>query len=180
MAKTKDIEARSVMFSELNVDWYCDVKVSTPTRHGRSNWVVKGLPKNLGALYRAHNQEVAAQWEGRAEVELVKRDLRLLRSRLEKLEELQSAVVWLDELGDDGYEAAKPIQVLLTSDGDGFVATFIEGNLGAAGDTRVEAVRNIKEVILDTFDALSAGADKSLGPEMRKQKKALRSVVRKK
>ena len=60
------------------------------------------------------------------------------------------------------------------------IASFFDANIHASGDTEEEAFRNLKSLILDTFDSLSAEPAHRLGPEPTRQLAVLRQFVRKK
>jgi hypothetical protein len=60
---------------------------------------------------------------------------------------------------------------------DGFIATFFDGNISTTGDTEVEAVSNLRSLILDTFEYLDSEHPDSLGPEPARHLAVLRVFV---
>jgi predicted RNase H-like HicB family nuclease len=75
------------------------------------------------------------------------------------------------------YEASRPIPAVIQPCEQGFVAGFFDANIHAAGDTEEEAVRNLKSLILDVFDSLSAEPAATLGPEPKRQLAVLREFI---
>jgi hypothetical protein len=66
--------------------------------------------------------------------------------------------------------------VVRPSDGE-YEATFFDANIGIIGDTEEEAVRNLKLLIVDTFEMLESN-EASLGPEPARQLAVLREFLR--
>jgi predicted RNase H-like HicB family nuclease len=62
---------------------------------------------------------------------------------------------------------------------EGFSAGFFDANIHASGDTEEEALRNLKSLILDVFDSLSAEPPKDLGPQPARQLAVLNEFVAK-
>jgi hypothetical protein len=76
------------------------------------------------------------------------------------------------------YELLKPISVVMESQGDGFVASFVEANINTSGETEHEAINTIKDMILMAYERLSAKDDHQLGPGPLKQMQILTSLIR--
>ncbi len=77
------------------------------------------------------------------------------------------------------YDLIRQIPVVVQASEEGFVAGFFDANVHAAGDTEEEAVRNLKSLILDVFDSLSAEPLATLGPEPRRQLAVLQEFLAK-
>lgn len=60
-----------------------------------------------------------------------------------------------------------------------YVATFTEVNINASGQSFYEAISNLKALIVDMFDLLGSVGRHKLGPEPRKQLRALAAIIRK-
>lgn len=88
-------------------------------------------------------------------------------------------VVPLTTLHPEPYALKHPISVVVVDIDDEYQASFFEANLYASGDTEHEAIENLKSVVLDTFDDLSAAPDSELGPAPRKQKELLTYFIEK-
>ena len=78
------------------------------------------------------------------------------------------------------YELLRPLTVLVQEEGAGFNASLFDANIHASGDTEEEAFRNLKSVMLDIFDSLSAEPPDHLGPEPRRQLAVLQQFIRRK
>lgn len=58
----------------------------------------------------------------------------------------------------------RDIPVLVRFNGDNYVATFVDANLGSSGETLAESVDNLKEIIAITFGQYRSLPAKRLGP----------------
>jgi len=90
---------------------------------------------------------------------------------------LPSTVVPITTFEPEQFELLKPIQVVVQPTGDGYMCTFFDANVNASGETQVEAVANLKSVILDTFEDLES-EKKPLGPGPNQQLAVLRSFIK--
>ncbi|MFQ5894366.1 MAG: hypothetical protein ACE5JJ_00910 [Nitrospinota bacterium] len=77
------------------------------------------------------------------------------------------------------YDLVRQMMAVIRPSEEGFEASFFDANIHASGDTEEEALRNLKSLILDVFDSLSAEATESLGPEPKRQLAVLREFIRK-
>jgi hypothetical protein len=92
---------------------------------------------------------------------------------------LRSLWVPIETFTPEPYEAVKPITVVVSPVDDGFEAGLYDANLYSSGDTEVEAVSNLKSVILDTYNILEELDESKLGPGPLQQRKTLMSLIRK-
>ncbi|MFY9824401.1 MAG: hypothetical protein WAM82_23700 [Thermoanaerobaculia bacterium] len=88
-----------------------------------------------------------------------------------------SVVLTIRTLLPDTFRFRHPVDVLIESDGPGFVAHLSEGNLCATGRTRSEAVENLREVIIETYQDLMTTEREDWTAELKKQA-ALMDLVR--
>ena len=86
----------------------------------------------------------------------------------------------INTFAPEPYELCQPLLFVLQREGEGFIASFFDANIHASGDTQEEAFRNLKSVLLDIFDSLSAEPANRLGPEPRRQLAVLQQFIRKK
>jgi hypothetical protein len=77
------------------------------------------------------------------------------------------------------YEVVKPLTAVVTPVEDGFEAGLFEANLFSTGDTEVEAINNLKSVIVENFALFEELGDSKLGPGPRKQREILSALIRK-
>jgi predicted RNase H-like HicB family nuclease len=88
-------------------------------------------------------------------------------------------VIPISTFAPEGYETIAPIHVVIRRDDEGFVASFVEANINASGDTQSEAISMLKDMILGTYDRIIEKNDDQLGPVPRRQKKLLEKLIRK-
>lgn len=70
------------------------------------------------------------------------------------------------------------IYAVVTSVEDGYVASVHDVNVGASGDTVLEAVENLKELLVITFEDLSEERPERLGSRAASQIRALQAIIR--
>jgi hypothetical protein len=78
-------------------------------------------------------------------------------------------VIPITTLAPEPYEILRDIPAVVEPAGDGFIATFFDGNISTSGDTEVEAVANLQSLILDIFEYPDCELSDSLGPELTRQ-----------
>lgn len=88
-------------------------------------------------------------------------------------------IVPITTFAPEPYKARKNIMAVIESDVEGFTAGFFDANIYASGDTEEEALRNLKDLMLDIFDSLSAKSSKQLGPHPKRQLAVLREFIAK-
>ena len=93
--------------------------------------------------------------------------------------QLGAVVVGIRTLAPEPYELIQPIDVLIRQENGQHIASFLEADIHASGDTAAEALRDLKGMILDTYDALSHQKEATLGPLMIQQRAVIRASVRK-
>lgn len=97
-------------------------------------------------------------------------------TRLTGLSELK---VGLSDL-EPGYNLARVIMINVRCiSQNNYVAEFTEANINASGKSLDEALTNIKALIVDMYDLLSATNRHQLGPEPTSQHRVLASIIRK-
>jgi predicted RNase H-like HicB family nuclease len=106
--------------------------------------------------------------------------------RLDRLEEgvralserIDPVTIPISTFAPQPYEVLRPIPVLIRPDGEEFVASFVEANVNASGETQQEAFENVKSLILDAFDSLRSHPPEKLGPEPARRLAVLRDFIR--
>ena len=86
--------------------------------------------------------------------------------------------VAIQTFAPEPFEPIRDLSVVVTPDGEGFVATLFDANIATGGDTPEEAVADLKGLILAHFRDFEAGVDEHLGPAMLRQKAVLDSLIR--
>ena len=118
---------------------------------------------------RFHDKEDAVHeamslWEERER----RRDLALGQGALAR--SIHTGVIPITTFAPEPYHILRDIPAVVEPAGDGFIATFFDSNISTSGDTEVEAVSNLRSLILDTSD--------SLGPEPARQLAVLRVFLK--
>lgn len=108
----------------------------------------------------------------------LEKEIELLKNRITKLEENKSIIVPIETFAPEPYELLKPFHIVLQQDEDEFIASFFEANLGASGDTKKEAIDNLKDIIISTFEILKEHKESQIGPEPFRQLKVLEEFIR--
>ena len=109
-------------------------------------------------------------------VEKQKADIAALRETCQSLT-TAGLVIPISTFAPEPYELKRPISVLIQRLDDGFMASYLEANINASGDTENEALDMVKDMMLIAYDRLSAKADRDLGPAPLRQKRILMSVI---
>ena len=90
-----------------------------------------------------------------------------------------SQLIPVQSFGDEPVELLRSFLVVVQPCGDEFTASFVDANFNASGDTEVEAVENLKAVMLDALEHYSVLAESdSLGREPKRQLAVLRQFLR--
>jgi hypothetical protein len=78
------------------------------------------------------------------------------------------------------YELLRPLSIVIEGRTGGFIASFVEANINASGETEHEAINMVKDTILMAYERLASKDDETLGPGPLKQKQILMNVIREK
>lgn len=102
---------------------------------------------------------------------------------LKRLSELSAArtsfMVPIETLAPESYEILRPFTVVVTECEGGFEANLFDAGVFSSGETEEEAIANLKDTLIDTFDRLNELADTQLGPGPLRQKQVLNKYIRK-
>ncbi|HET9228498.1 MAG TPA: hypothetical protein VFR31_17610 [Thermoanaerobaculia bacterium] len=93
-------------------------------------------------------------------------------------ERIDPVTLQISTFAPEPYEVLRPIPVLIRPDGDEFVASFVEANVNASGETQQEAFESLKLLVLDVFDSLRSHPSEKLGPESARRLAVLRDFIR--
>lgn len=88
----------------------------------------------------------------------------------------QSYEVSITTLEPEPFVLLHEIPVAVFSDEDGYLATFTDADISMTGDTREEAMENLRLLIVDMFDDLDA-QEAQLGPFPQRQLSVLRKFI---
>jgi predicted RNase H-like HicB family nuclease len=103
-------------------------------------------------------------------------NVRQLEKRIVELS-AQPFQVLITTLAPEPFDLKRDIPIIVAPNGEDFIATFFDAGISATGDTDEEAVFNLKDLIVQTFEALSKIPEAKLGVLPRKQLAVLRTLV---
>ncbi len=81
-------------------------------------------------------------------------------------------------LSPEPLTVLKPLNIVVRQSGGDFLATFVDANINASGDTEAEAVSNLKDMVAATFDLLTSAPQETLGPAPKRQLGVLLEFLR--
>ena len=90
--------------------------------------------------------------------------------------DMQDSVVPITTLEPELFDLIREIPVVVSPDEDGYLATFSDANIGMTGDTREEAVANLRLLLVDMFEDLEV-QESRLGPHPQRQLATLRAFI---
>ena len=99
--------------------------------------------------------------------------------RVEALEERinhRSVIVPIQDLAPSPVEVKQPIFAIVQEEDGVFVASFVDANINASGESQLDAVEMLKDVIASSFQ-LFLDKEDVLGEEPRRQLAVLRHFV---
>ncbi len=99
--------------------------------------------------------------------------------RVEALEERikhPSVIVPIQDLEPSPVEVKQPIFAVVQEEDGVFVASFVDANMNASGETQLDAMEMLKDVIASSFQ-LFLNRESVLGEEPRRQLAVLRHFV---
>jgi predicted RNase H-like HicB family nuclease len=91
----------------------------------------------------------------------------------------KSFLVPIETLEPEPYTLLRSLTAVVAEADGGFEASNFDLGIYASGDTEEEAITNLKETLLDTFDQLNELPDTRLGKGPLRQKGLLNKCVRK-
>ena len=128
-------------------------------------------------LLRDFTAEVLAGWLEVARLDVLDREVLLLKDRVAELERSAPACVMIETFAPEPYKVVKPFHVVVQARHDEYVASFFDANLSASGTTEAEAIFNLKDVIVAVFESLAEHHENKLGPGPARQLHVLREFV---
>ena len=108
----------------------------------------------------------------------LERDDLALKEQGKQLWDDQSIIVPITTLDPEPFELTRDVMVVVQPDDDSFVATFFDANINASGNTQVDAVANLKDLMIAIFETLEN--EKKLGKGPAAQLAILRGLIRRK
>ncbi len=104
-------------------------------------------------------------------------DLEQRVETLEKQIQRRSIIVPIQDLASSRVEVVQPILAVVQEDEGAFLASFVDANVNASGDSQLVAVEMLKDMISSAFQ-LFLSKEAVLGEEPKRQLAVLRRFVR--
>jgi predicted RNase H-like HicB family nuclease len=92
----------------------------------------------------------------------------------------KTIVIPITTFAPEPYDLTREVQVLVRSDDDSYVATLVDGNINASGETVPEAVANLKDMMIILFERLGKERGEILGKYPTRQLAVLRELMQRK
>ncbi len=116
------------------------------------------------------------QEQSAARLDTLEEEVKALKRHL--VEGSPSITAPIQTFAPDPYELRQELKALILPDGDSFVATLVDANINASGETVQEAVANLKDTMIDLLEMLGKMPKEKLGSRPARQLAYLRSVMR--
>ena len=130
-------------------------------------------------LFQTWVNDLVRNWQDNSRVEVLSREILLLKRRLTQLEAQTSCIVPIMSLHPEPYKIIQTINAVVRLVDDEYTATFFDANISTTGDTDMEAIANLKDLIAGTFDMLSAHESDRLAPGPERQLSVLETYIKK-
>lgn len=105
-------------------------------------------------------------------------EVKTLRRQLQ--EGTRAILVPMESFEPAPYELTRSATVLVLPDEESWIATLVDANINASGETIAEAVANLKDTMIELFEFLRKQPKNKLGKQPSCQLAFLKSVMRKK
>jgi len=129
--------------------------------------VTEGWEKALGqAANRVLDDVVQTQHEDSLRLQRLHEEVHSLK---QQLQDARSCSAIIASLAPEPFTLKKSLPILIRHDGDSYIATFVDANINASGDTLPNAVDNLKDMLIALFRRLSQEPKSSLGKRPMKQ-----------
>ncbi len=92
-------------------------------------------------------------------------------------DDLPSVVVPIATLDPEPFDMLRSVPVVVQPTADGYLATFFDANIGITGDTKEEAVANLRLLLVDVFEQLEK-EEGQLGLQLLRQLAVLRGFMK--
>jgi predicted RNase H-like HicB family nuclease len=133
--------------------------------------------EELGILMAARLQHAIRLQALESRVDTLETQILNLRSQLADLE--SSCEITLNTLAPEPYDLLSEVKIVVESAGEEFIASYMDANINAAGDSKEEALSNLKSLLIDVYEILYDEEDSRLGPGPLRQKRILATVMKK-
>jgi predicted RNase H-like HicB family nuclease len=147
-------------------------------QYGQKDTVAENWQSGVSVLLGGFTETLQARWKDVVRFESIERELRTLKGQVSQLQYNQQTFVPIDTLAPEPLQVIRTFNVTVEPYEDEFRASFFDANLTAFGETRSEAIWNLKDIIAITFETLMDVGETKLGPGPARQLSVLREFIR--
>lgn len=130
-------------------------------------------------LFQTWVNDFVRNWQENSRLEALSREILLLKRRVAQLEAQTSCIVPIKSLHPEPHKILQTINAVVRLVDYEYTATFFDANISATGDTDIEAIANLKDLIAGTFDMLSEHESGRLAPGPERQLSVLETYIKK-
>jgi len=129
------------------------------------------------ALLASYAQTVRKQREN-LRIDGLERRILMLQSQMHCLQRCAPITIVVDTMAPEPIAVIRPFHIVVEPYEGEMKASFDDANLSAFGETRNEAIWNLKDLIAATFEILEAHRPEQLGPGPARQLEVLRQFIK--
>ncbi len=144
-----------------------------------SSGIAKEWQRFTPELVQTWVNVLVRSWQETSRLEVLSREILLLKRRVTQLEAQTSCIVPIESLHPEPHKIVQTINAVVRLVDDEYTATFFDANISTTGDTDIEAIANLKDLIAGTFDMLSAHESDRLAPGPERQLSVLETYIKK-
>jgi predicted RNase H-like HicB family nuclease len=115
-----------------------------------------------------------------AKIEALEKEIVLLKERVGELQDNAPLTLTVDNLAPEPLDIVLPFAVVVSCQGEEFVARWFDANVSASGATAEEAFLNLKDMVAALFEILSKHHATKLAKGPARQFQVLNCHIRKK
>lgn len=77
----------------------------------------------------------------------------------------KAMLIPMESLEPESYELTRKVTILVLPDDDSWIATLVDANINASGETIAAAVANLKDMMIELFESLRKEPKRKLGKQ---------------
>lgn len=168
-----DEQPDSHFFARTNIREICKTGLnpSPPIRHSLES------PFNLAEVFKEFAESVHSKAKSDLRIGILEKVVMELRQKVSHLESRCETIVPINTLDDAKLRIKSVFYIHVMPDENEYQAVFGDANLNATGETRFEAIENLKDLIVTNFKFFSSLGVSKLGPMPRKQLRAMSEFI---
>lgn len=170
----------------ISVEFHALSRAPTKSYEGKNQGKTELLPSEINTIlgrggpgFKEIHRDLLELTHLVKNIDVWGRDLPTTLQRVEEWRDRAAAPlrVPITTLAPEPYRLRQEIVAVVEQVEDSFVATHFDANLSASGDTREEAIQNLKTLLVEIFEDLSSEEPERLGKEPSRQLAVLRELL---